>query len=304
MRIDIATRDDEITACFDVMAELRSHLKREGFLAVVRELQRGGYNLAYVEADGRVVSVAGYRLKSTLFCDRFLYVDDLVTTASRRSEGFGRALLSWLIAEARRLGCATLHLDSRVERKQAHHFYHANGLMTSGYHFQVELDARVPWSGTGTDAPGPAPVRDDAISGPMRIRSFRPEDEEAVVALWEQCDITRPWNDPHKDIARKVQVQGDLFLVGTTGDRIVAALMAGYEGHRGWVTYLAVAPAERRRGFGRQMMAEAETRLRALGCPKINLQVRRSNLEVASFYRAIGYVEDDVASFGRRLEQD
>jgi len=179
VRVAIATRDDEIAACFDVMAELRPHLKREGFVAVVRDLQRDGYSLAYVESDGRVVSVAGYRLKSTLFCDRFLYVDDLVTTESRRSEGFGKALLSWLVAEARRLGCASLHLDSRVERKQAHRFYHANALMTSGYHFQVELDARVPWSHTATDASSPPTATEGAISEPTRIRSFRPEDEEA-----------------------------------------------------------------------------------------------------------------------------
>jgi len=84
----------------------------------------------------------------------------------------------------------------------------------------------------------------------------------------------------------------------------VATVMAGYEGHRGWLNYLAVAPDLQRTGLGRRMVSEAEKRLRALGCPKINLQVRRSNAEVMDFYRKLGFSEDDVASMGKRLERD
>lgn len=138
----------------------------------------------------------------------------------------------------------------------------------------------------------------------MQIRPFDAGDREEVVRLWERCDLVRPWNDPHKDIARKLTVQADLFLVGVLEDRIVAVVMAGYEGHRGWVNYLAVEPALRGRGFGRTMMAEAESRLRALGCPKVSLQIRRSNLDVARFYASLGYAEDDVISMGKRLERD
>ena len=86
--------------------------------------------------------------------------------------------------------------------------------------------------------------------------------------------------------------------------RLVATVMAGYEGHRGWVNYLAVAADRRRRGFGRVLMDEAESRLRSLGCPKINLQIRRSNTGVVAFYRSIGYAEDDVVSMGKRLVED
>jgi len=138
----------------------------------------------------------------------------------------------------------------------------------------------------------------------MQIRPFAVGDREAVVSLWERCDLVRPWNDPHKDIARKLTVQSDLFLVGVLEDSVVAVVMAGYEGHRGWVNYLAVEPALRGRGFGQAMMAEAESRLRALGCPKVSLQIRRSNLEVAKFYASLGYTEDDVISMGKRLERD
>ena len=82
----------------------------------------------------------------------------------------------------------------------------------------------------------------------MEIRPFQRSDEAALIALWEECRLTRPWNDPRKDIARKLAVQPELFLVGTVNGEIVGSVMAGYEGHRGWVNYLAVAPRARRRG--------------------------------------------------------
>ena len=114
----------------------------------------------------------------------------------------------------------------------------------------------------------------------------------------------RPWNDPHKDIARKMKVNPGLFLVGEIDGEIVATAMAGYEGRRGWINYLAVAPTHRRRGLARALMAHAERLLRELGCPKINLQVRTSNSEVIEFYQRIGYAIDEVASLGKRLEND
>ncbi len=138
----------------------------------------------------------------------------------------------------------------------------------------------------------------------MDVRPFAQPDEEAVVALWERCGLTRPWNDPRKDIRRKLAVRPDLFLVGMVEEQVVGTVMAGYEGHRGWINSLAVAPEHQRKGFGRILMAEAERRLREAGCPKINLQVRSSNRDVVAFYQALGYVVDDVVSMGKRLEQD
>ena len=138
----------------------------------------------------------------------------------------------------------------------------------------------------------------------MLIRAFRKGDEDAVVALWQACGLTRPWNDPRKDIARKLTVQPELFLVGELDGKIVASLMAGYEGHRGWVNYLAVVPERRRQGFGRVLMLEAEERLLALGCPKANVQVRDSNQEALGFYKSIGYLQDEAVSLGKRLIAD
>jgi len=138
----------------------------------------------------------------------------------------------------------------------------------------------------------------------VAVRAFDEADTEAVVALWDRCGLLRPWNDPRKDIARKLAVQRELFLVGCDGDAIVAAAMAGYDGHRGWVYYFAVEPARRRRGVGRALMAQIETRLRALGCPKINLQVRGDNAQAVAFWKRMGFGHDDTASLGKRLEPD
>jgi ribosomal protein S18 acetylase RimI-like enzyme len=139
---------------------------------------------------------------------------------------------------------------------------------------------------------------------PMEIRSFQPEDEPAVIALWQQCDLVRPWNDPHRDICRKLKVNPEWFLVGLVDGQVVATVMAGYEGHRGWLNYLAVAPEFQRRGLARGIVVEAERLLREAGCPKINLQIRTSNQAVIEFYRRLGYSVDDVVSMGKRLEHE
>lgn len=138
----------------------------------------------------------------------------------------------------------------------------------------------------------------------MQIRPFNSDDEQAIVALWQRCDLVRPWNDPHLDIQRKLRVRPELFLVGVLDHQIIASVMAGYEGHRGWLNYLAVVPELQRRGYARAIVAEAERLLREAGCPKINLQIRTSNHGVIEFYRRLGYAIDDVVSMGKRLEHD
>ena len=138
----------------------------------------------------------------------------------------------------------------------------------------------------------------------MRIRAFEPGDEAAIVALWQECGLTRPWNDPHKDMARKLTEQPDLFLVGTIGDEVIASAMVGFDGHRGWVYYLAVAERHRRHSLGRALMQEAERLLIERGCPKLNLQVRSTNAGVIEFYRKLGYVPDETVSLGKRLIHD
>ena len=138
----------------------------------------------------------------------------------------------------------------------------------------------------------------------MQIRPYEESDEAAVVALWQVAGLTRPWNDPHKDIARKLAVQREMFLVGTIDGEVVASAMAGYDGHRGWVNYLAVAPTQRGHGYARLLMQRIEEMLLAMGCPKINLQVRTTNTAVIDLYRHLGYAQDEAVSLGKRLIPD
>ena len=138
----------------------------------------------------------------------------------------------------------------------------------------------------------------------MRIRAFQLADETAVVALWERCGLTRTWNDPRKDIARKLAVQPELFLVAEADGAVVATVMAGYEGHRGWVNYLAVAPEHRGKGLGRALMQRVEESLKGRGCPKLNVQVRTANAEALQFYRRLGYAQDEAVALGKRLIPD
>lgn len=138
----------------------------------------------------------------------------------------------------------------------------------------------------------------------MQIRSFQPADEAAVIALWQRCDLTRPWNDPHADIQRKLTTQPELFFVGHCDAELVASVMTGFDGHRGWVNYLAVDPGRRNQGYGRLLMDHVERTFRQLGCPKVNLQVRISNQAAAAFYRRLGYAPEEAVTFGKRLIVD
>jgi ribosomal protein S18 acetylase RimI-like enzyme len=138
----------------------------------------------------------------------------------------------------------------------------------------------------------------------VRIRQYEARDEASVIALWEECGLTRPWNDPRKDIARKLKVDPELFVVAHRDDDVIATAMGGYEGHRGWINYLAVRPDSQRMGVGRALMTHLEQKLRERGCPKINIQIRASNLAATGFYNALGYVSDEVVSMGKRLERD
>jgi ribosomal protein S18 acetylase RimI-like enzyme len=136
----------------------------------------------------------------------------------------------------------------------------------------------------------------------QEIRPYKEVDETQVIQIWTDCGLVVPWNDPKADIKRKLAVQRHLFLVGCVEGKVVATVMAGYEGHRGWINYLAVKPDHQGTGIGRLMVQEAERLLRAEGCPKINLQVRSANDKVINFYESIGYKIDDVLSLGKRTE--
>ena len=136
----------------------------------------------------------------------------------------------------------------------------------------------------------------------VEIRPYLESDEAAVAALWRAVFPGAPaWNHPETDIRRKLAVQRELFLVAVLDSQIVGTAMGGYDGHRGWVYYVAVSPGHRRQGIGTALMTNVEERLTHLGCPKLNLQVRASNHEVVSFYERLGYKIEERTSLGKRL---
>ena len=139
---------------------------------------------------------------------------------------------------------------------------------------------------------------------PLFIRPFQTEDEASVVSLWQLCELTVPWNNPYKDIARKLKVQPELFLVGMLDSLLIATVMGGYDGHRGWINYLAVHPDFQGQGYAQQVMENVESELRKRGCPKINLQIRSGNTRVMNFYQKLGFTDDQALNMGKRLEED
>jgi len=135
MTIKIAKTDNEINTCYSVMQELRPHINKEEFLSRVRNQERSGYQLAYVQEADEIVAVAGFRMSENLAWGKFMYVDDLVTLSAQRSKGFGSKLLSWLKEYAIKNSCSQFHLDSGTQRKEAHRFYEREGMSITGYHF-------------------------------------------------------------------------------------------------------------------------------------------------------------------------
>jgi ribosomal protein S18 acetylase RimI-like enzyme len=138
----------------------------------------------------------------------------------------------------------------------------------------------------------------------MRIVFARPDDQAAIVALWEACGLTRPWNDPARDYALALETATSTILAGWGADHVVASVMVGFEGHRGWVYYLAVSPERRRKGHGVAMMRAAEDWLQGQGAPKIQLMVREDNLPTLAFYEALGFERQKVVTLGRFLAKD
>lgn len=136
------------------------------------------------------------------------------------------------------------------------------------------------------------------------IRQYIDTDLEDIITLWEACDLTRPWNNPEIDIFRKITQKDGLFLLAVKDEQLIATVMGGYDGHRGWVNYLAVHPHYQRNGIATALLQQLEKRLIAIGCPKLQLLIHKENMEVQNFYEQLGYEELEVICLGKRLIQD
>jgi ribosomal protein S18 acetylase RimI-like enzyme len=136
----------------------------------------------------------------------------------------------------------------------------------------------------------------------LAVADITDADVSAVIALWQACGLTRPWNDPAADIALARSRPNSTVLVGRDGDAIVATVMVGHDGHRGWVYYVATDPDRRAKGFGRAIMSAAEGWLRSAGIAKMQLLVRRENAHAGAFYQSIGYAEAQTIVFAKWLD--
>jgi ribosomal protein S18 acetylase RimI-like enzyme len=136
----------------------------------------------------------------------------------------------------------------------------------------------------------------------LAVADIRDADIAAVIALWQACGLTRPWNDPAADIALARRGPHSTVLIGREAGAIVATAMVGHDGHRGWVYYVAADPGLRGRGYGRAIMNAAEDWLRAAGIAKLQLLVRRENAGVAAFYQSIGYEEAQTIMFAKWID--
>lgn len=135
----------------------------------------------------------------------------------------------------------------------------------------------------------------------FQIIRYSPKYQNAVIDLWNKCSLIVPHNDPIEDIQKKLDFQPELFFIALLNGQLIGSIMVGYEGHRGWINYLAVLPSFQKRGYGKKLVNKAIVELRKIGCPKINLQVRSSNASVVEFYKHLGFKEEERISLGMRL---
>ncbi|MEQ8992770.1 MAG: GNAT family acetyltransferase [Pseudomonadales bacterium] len=139
----------------------------------------------------------------------------------------------------------------------------------------------------------------------VEIRAFESRDADGVCGLWRTIfSVDPPWNEPEEVIALKMQVQPELFLVATRRGQIIGTVVAGFDGVRGWIHKLAVAPNVQGAGIARHLMNEAELRLQQMGCTKVNLQIRATNAHVQAFYEKLSYAAEDRISMAKRLTDD
>ena len=135
----------------------------------------------------------------------------------------------------------------------------------------------------------------------MKIISYHPQYQNAVIDLWKKCNLVVSQNDPVVDVQKKLDVQSELFLIALLKNEVIGSVMAGYDGHRGWLYYLAVLPEYQKKGYGGKLVKRAINELRKLGCLKVNLQVRSDNASLVNFYKHLGFKEEKRISLGMRL---
>lgn len=244
--------------------------------------------------DGEMLAGIG-ALKSM---DGYGEIKRMVVPQACRQKGIAGQLLSALTARAAAMGLPRLCLETGIYQEAAIRLYEKNGFCRTGSFGDYTAD---PLSLFMEKA---LPSRTDALSiAPFDLGQKEAKTRE-VIRLWQDCGLTRPWNDPARDIRRKLAEAPALFFTARLCGQMAGTCMAGYDGHRGWFYYLGVAPAFRHLGIAKELVTRAEAALLKRGCPKINLMVRSDNDQARGFYRGLGYADDAVVVMGKRLIPD
>ena len=226
--------------------------------------------------------------------DGYGEIKRMVVAESHRKKGIGKRLLQALEHTAAAQGIRLIRLETGIRQDAAIELYKSAGFG------KRDAFGTYPEDPLSLFMEKPIPSFDRKLS----ISPYMPEDHDSVIGLWQLCGLTRPWNDPSKDIRRNQREAPELFFLARLDDRVIGSCMAGYDGHRGWIYYLCVSPEFRNRGVAGKLVARGESALAERGCPKINLMVCTTNTEVIRFYQSKGYASDEVQVLGKRLVSD
>ncbi|MCG8619020.1 MAG: GNAT family acetyltransferase [Desulfobacterales bacterium] len=269
----------------DTSTLLQDNVDMIGVMVPVEDRQKD-------QQEKRQDALAG--IGAVKYLDGYAEIKRMYVSENHRKKGIARYLLQQLeyLAAARSL--SIVRLETGIHQGAAIDLYKRAGFSNippfgaySEDPLSVFMEKAIP------------PVKTD-----LRISSFAEGYRSQVIDLWQTCGLTVPWNDPDRDIQRKLDHSPDLFFLALLGDRVIGTCMAGYDGHRGWFYYLGVLPEFRRLGIAGEMIRHGEFCLTKMGCPKINLMVRQTNTKVIGFYKSEGYTDDPVSVLSKRLIPD
>ena len=247
-----------------------------------------------LDADNRISGMGAVKFFDDGCGGGYGEIKRMFVPESQRKKGIAQKILEALENYTMARHFTRLHLETGIHQQAAIGLYRAAGFKTIG-----------PFGGYCDD---PLSVFMEkqlpSFSQALSISPYTPEDHDQVIALWRACELTVPWNDPGRDIQRKLDDSPSLFFLARLGKQVIGTCMAGYDGHRGSIFYLGVAPEFRNNGVAGKLIEHGESILSAMGCPKINLMVRKTNTGVIRFYKKTGYADDPVQVLSKRLIPD
>ncbi len=244
---------------------------------------------AALDSANRIMGIGAVK-----FMDGYGEIKRMFVPQSHRKKGVAQRILQALENHAMAGQLPCLRLETGIHQQAAISLYRSAGFRPIGPFGNYTKDPLSLFM--------EKPL--SCFSDRLAVLPYTPKDRDQVIAIWQTCELTVPWNDPDNDIQRKRDDSPELFFLARMKDQIIGTCMAGYDGHRGWLYYLGVDPAFRNNGVAKALIQHGEAVLAELGCPKINLMVRKTNSEVIGFYHGQGYKDDPVMVLSKRIIPD